>query len=207
MEFEVCSPAIDQTDLIGVHSGNRKVFYDRPPSTFRRLSSVEREQVSFLQIIAFFAQSRQFFARRPHLRSPPSWRLAVSSTSWTADEDFSILLDALSAYNRSASTGLLVIITGKGPLKAYYEQEVIQRSRTEQWDKVQVRMAWLAMEDYPLLLGSSFSSNRRFWLMRSTGAADLGISLHTSTSGFDLPMKVVDMFGCALPVLALNFPA
>ncbi|KAF7066980.1 hypothetical protein CFC21_072897 [Triticum aestivum] len=137
--------------------------------------------------------------------------LVVSSTSWTPDEDFSILLEAALMYDRrvAATLGeedsmdegqlwidikngkqfdyprLLFIITGKGPDRKKYEEQ-IKRLKLR---RVAFRTMWLASEDYPLLLGS----------------ADLGVSLHTSSSGLDLPMKVVDMFGCGLPVCAASF--
>ncbi|KAJ2398891.1 mannosyltransferase [Coemansia sp. RSA 2559] len=124
--------------------------------------------------------------------------LIVSTTSWTADEDFSILLDALAQYDSRAThldetdmcakmqlPRLAVLITGKGPLRAYYEQAAAKMKLR----KVHIAMAWLSAEDYPLVLGS----------------ADLGVSLHTSSSGLDLPMKVVDMLGCGTPVCAYSF--
>lgn len=86
--------------------------------------------------------------------------LIISSTSWTADEDFQILLDAARQYDELAKlengnkTGsiyrkLLFVITGKGPLKQHYE-EVISKMALE---NVAFITTWLTPEDYPLLLG------------------------------------------------------
>ncbi|XP_023534647.1 UDP-glycosyltransferase TURAN isoform X2 [Cucurbita pepo subsp. pepo] len=137
--------------------------------------------------------------------------VVVSSTSWTPDEDFSILLEAAVMYDRRVAAilneddsvsdefiwkdiydgkqylypRLLFIITGKGPDKEKYEDKISKLHLK----RVAFRTMWLSPEDYPLLLGS----------------ADLGVCLHTSSSGLDLPMKVVDMFGCGLPVCAVSY--
>jgi beta-1,4-mannosyltransferase len=110
----------------------------------------------------------------------------ISSTSWTEDEDFSILLDALDLYSQhDAVPRLTIILTGKGPLKEHYKQLIMKKN----YQNIKIFFAWFSAEEYPLILGS----------------ADIGISLHTSSSQLDLPMKVVDMLGVGIPVLALNF--
>ena len=81
--------------------------------------------------------------------------LIVSSTSWTVDEDFSILLKAAQSYDKVADDTnkalpkLLFVITGKGPLKEKYEKEISKMSMRH----VRIITMWLAAEDYPLLLG------------------------------------------------------
>ena len=113
-------------------------------------------------------------------------RLVVSGTSWTPDEDFGILLQALAEYDaRGRGPRLLVCITGKGPLRRSFEAEVARAGLK----RVRIVTAWFSAADYARLLS----------------AADCGVSLHTSSSGLDLPMKVVDMFGAGLPVCAVDF--
>jgi beta-1,4-mannosyltransferase len=131
-------------------------------------------------------------------------KMIVSATSWTEDEDFSMLLVALQELNlllttHSTSTStsttnliavegserIVVVVTGKGPLKAEFESSVLDLRSRGLLDRVAIRTAWLSSTDYSLLLR----------------CADLGICLHTSTSGLDLPMKV----NCSL-LIALAIP-
>ncbi|XP_026542565.1 chitobiosyldiphosphodolichol beta-mannosyltransferase [Notechis scutatus] len=180
-------------------------LYDKPASFFKETHLSEQHKL-FIRLSKDYAPFKavdhlpdhversaftQFDAisgRVTHRPGRPA--LLISSTSWTEDEDFSILLDALKEYERCVSNGaklpsLVCVITGKGPLKDHYTKLIA----TLHFKHIQICTPWLEAEDYALLLGS----------------ADLGVCLHTSSSGLDLPMKVVDMFGCCLPVCAVHF--
>jgi beta-1,4-mannosyltransferase len=160
-------------------------LHDRPASHFRPITSPD-ERIEFLNTLP------ETQSVRP-LLTAGTLRVLVSSTSWTPDEDFSILIDALLQYSELATAKpdlpeVLAIITGKGPQKEMYLQKIVAFEAAGRLQKVTIRTAWLSVPDYARLLAS----------------ASLGVSLHTSSSGVDLPMKVVDMFGAGLPVVGWN---
>ncbi|KAG5940895.1 hypothetical protein E4U53_007531 [Claviceps sorghi] len=164
-------------------------LHDRPAELFRPIDSASAR--------------REFLERLPETKAHAQnivdghMRLVVSSTSWTPDEDFSMLLEALVSYANPASDAdpsteppcpVLAIITGKGPEKEKYLDLIRQIEANGRLPGIKVLTAWLSNRDYATLLA----------------CADLGISLHKSSSGVDLPMKVVDMFGAGLPVAAYS---
>jgi beta-1,4-mannosyltransferase len=93
--------------------------------------------------------------------------LVVSSTSWTPDEDFRMLLDALSIYerrarivNKAGNDGvaprlprLMMLVTGRGDLRDEFMKNVIEIERAEEWAWTTCRSVWMSAADYPTLLG------------------------------------------------------
>ena len=168
-------------------------LHDRPAPVFQVLNVSQRLQ--FLDSMSLLGLVEE--ATIDSIKSGQTKAIA-SSTSWTPDEDFSILLNALIEYSDRASRGeakprILAIITGKGPTRAAFEAQVQHHERSGNLKHVTIKTTFFDdIADYAKLLG----------------IADLGISLHTSSSGVDLPMKVVDMFGAGLPVAGCgNFEA
>ncbi|KAJ5083055.1 CAZyme family GT33 [Penicillium argentinense] len=160
-------------------------LHDRPASHFHPITD-PKERTEFLTTLP------EMEGLRSSLDSG-NLRVLVSSTSWTPDEDFSVLIDALLQYSEKAVSQpelpeILAVITGKGPQKQMYLEKITALEAAGKLQKVTIRTAWLTVPDYARLLAS----------------ASLGVSLHTSSSGVDLPMKVVDMFGAGLPVVGWN---
>lgn len=198
-DANICVTKAMKNHLLVKWGVKASVLYDRPPERFKQ-TSIEEKHELFLKLyhegytcfsedkgestIFTSSDNEKVVAKRD---SPA---LIISSTSWTEDEDFSILLNALESYDERKKESellpdLMCIITGKGPQKEYYKSVI----KEKEFKYVQIVTPWLSTDDYPKIIGSG----------------DLGVCLHTSSSGLDLPMKVVDMFGCGLPVCAVNF--
>ena len=121
-------------------------------------------------------------AAGPKPRPTFSTLVVVCPAGWTTDEDIELLLDALESVQGSALT---VYITGDGPTRKLLEPRL------------------LGLRLKGVLADTGFLPEPEYWnLIRR---ADLGLSLHRSSSGLDLAMKVVDLFGAGVPVCALDY--
>jgi beta-1,4-mannosyltransferase len=165
---------------------NVRVLYDRPAAAFVPIERTEREQI------------RQALFTRLGIRGSGPVGFIVSPTGWTADEDFDVVIEAVLQIEdriRGWEAGgpqrrfpdLVVLVTGDGSRRAEFERRFAGLPAR----RIQLRTRWLDPEDYPRIVGS----------------ADLGLCLHRSSSGVDIPMKVVDLFGAGVPVCALDYGA
>jgi beta-1,4-mannosyltransferase len=152
------------------------VLRDRPAERFAPLAPDERDDVR-----RRLFETLGLAGRRP--------ALVVSPTSWTRDEDFDLLLDAVRRCEALVAgrefPDVLVLLTGRGARRARFEAE----AATLPGRRLHVRTLWVEPDEYP----------------RTLAAADLGLCLHRSASGLDLPMKIADMQGAGLPVCALDY--
>lgn len=161
-------------------------LHDRPAAIFQPITTPAAREATLQRVLPDAER-----ALVPSILAGTT-RLIVSSTSWTPDEDFSLLLDALVQYATETTTTpsttvpILAVITGKGPQKAHYLARIARLAAAGRLPNVRIATAFLPFADYAALLA----------------CADLGVCLHMSSSGVDLPMKVVDMFGAGLPVAA-----
>ena len=164
---------------------NARVLYDRPASAFVPMERSERERF------------RQALFTRLGVHDGPVGFI-VCPTSWTEDEDFDLVIDAVPRLEErirgweAAVVGrrfpdLVILVTGDGARRAEFER----RFRGLPARRIQLRARWLEPEDYPRVVGS----------------ADLGLCLHRSSSGLDIPMKIADLFGAGVPVCALDYGA
>jgi beta-1,4-mannosyltransferase len=161
---------------------NVTILMDRPPQRYAPLNRAAQDL--FLETLP---ETRGINRKRT--------KILVTSTSYTPDEPLYPVLSALLKFSDTDNSlpNILLLITGKGPMQKYYDRAIATSclSETDTKSKCTAKMIWLEPDDYPRLLA----------------CADLGISLHTSSSGMDFPMKIVDLYGCGVPVCAIKFDA
>ena len=151
------------------------VFHDRPAERFEPVPAPER------------LKRREDLVRAIGLPTAARSSLVVVPTGWGRDDDFDLLLAALDRCETlmDADESIVVLLTGRGPLRAHYAPLFERRPAR----RVHARAVWLSHDEYP----------------RTLACADLGVSLHRSSSGLDLPMKICDLFGAGVPVCALDY--
>jgi beta-1,4-mannosyltransferase len=123
--------------------------------------------------------------------NPPGDPLVVvAPMGWTRDDDLALLAHALRLLGERMDTdaghqrGLHLLVSGNGPLRPEWGP----RLRALGTGGLRVDTPDVAPEEYPHLLASGH----------------IGLSLHRSSSGLDLPMKILELRAVGVPVLTLN---
>jgi beta-1,4-mannosyltransferase len=171
---------------------NSTVLYDMPNNrTFKPLNLKEKH--AFLLRFAELSESKEesVVARQDSkaglVEREGRPLLFVVSSSWSHDDDFDTLIAAVKTYeaNTRISRQLIFVLTGSGPVKGHYSSVF----RALKLSKVRFVILWFEAGDYPTMVG----------------CCDYGISLHNSTSGFDLPIKALDYMACGVPCIAYEY--
>lgn len=102
-----------------------QVLYDRATSKFQAALSMKEKcdllaRVNLNKIIGYSDSDSQLVIPT-YLKDRPV--LMLSSTSYTPDEDFMVLVNALDLYDADPSTRqtIQVVVTGRGPLREFYD--------------------------------------------------------------------------------------
>lgn len=163
------------------------VVYDLP----RNLENDGSDKIAFQERLRSFEFDPQLEKEGAQLIDSEKTLIAVCPTSWTEDDAFDLLLDSVhqldeliseSNLNSIPAVQCLIIITGKGTRK----EEFIDQIEKTHWKYSKITTTWLSIQDYSSLIKN----------------ADLGVSLHDSASGYDLPIKLADFQSVqTIPVL------
>jgi beta-1,4-mannosyltransferase len=133
-------------------------------------------------------------AHSPHagaMHGPPP--VVIAPSGWSADDDFDLFFAALQEWDTLLSQRAdhrpvphaRLLLTGRGERRAEVEAALRQAS----WRHLEVQTAWFSPEEYPAALAG----------------ADLGLSLHASAGGLDVPIKLCELLACGVPVLCLDY--
>ena len=162
-----------------------RVLYDRPAAVFAPMDRADRERFR-----------KGLFGRMGLVSGDAGF--VICPSSWTEDEDFDVVIEAVvrledrirgweAAGPGRRFTSLIILVTGDGRRRAEFERRFAGLPA----HRVFLRTRWLEPEEYPRVVGS----------------ADVGLCLHRSASGLDIPIKIADLFGAGVPVCVLDYGA
>ncbi len=164
---------------------NARVLYDRPASAFTPMERSEREQFRQALFTRLGVHRRHGGVHRLPDELDGRRGLRPGDRRRAAHRGADSRMG--SGDRRPRFPDIVILVTGDGARRAEFERRFAGLPAR----RIQLRARWLEPDDYPRVVGS----------------ADLGLCLHRSSSGLDIPMKVADLFGAGVPVCALDYGA